>query len=194
MSRQEAFKKLAPIAHRIAQRYIRKIPAHELTYDLVNVALMGVWEAVTRRYKDGVPAMTALATIRAQGAVIDYLRARDWATRHSRKIGNPAKMLYIGEHEESGGFTFTAREQRITPEDEADANQTVRQRNIALEEALALLSAKDRYVMRRLLSGVAQKDVAAELGLSAPRISQIMQAAIPRLQAHVSRVLRRRKL
>ena len=56
MSRQEAFKKLAPIAHRIAQRYIRKIPAHERTDDLVNVALMGVWEAVTRRYKDGVPA------------------------------------------------------------------------------------------------------------------------------------------
>lgn len=204
MSRQEAFEQLAPIAHRIVRRYKRKLPIHMRTDDLLNVALMGVWTAVNRYYAKGMQVMTAVAALRANGAVVDYLRTRDWATKYSRKIGNPVTMTYIEDYaskhssvdytEPNTGFMLTALKQLHTPEDEAAENQIARRRNAALEDALLLLDDRDRYVMRQLLKGVSQAEVATKLKVSAPRISQIVQRVTPRLRAHVSRVLRHRKL
>ncbi len=184
MSRQEAFKRLMPIAHAVARKYQRRIPLHECTDDLVNVALMGVWEAVSRRYKDGVRAMTALAYIRANGSVVDYLRARDWATRHSRRIGNAAKVIYLDAYEE-WTEAHMALLTKVTPEDEAAESQVSVRKNKALEAAIATLAERDRYVVRRLLAGVSQVAVAAELKVSEPRISQILYRALPKLKAHV---------
>lgn len=173
-----------PIAHAVARKYQRRIPLHECTDDLVNVALMGVWEAVTRRYKDGVRAMTALAYIRANGSVVDYLRARDWATRYSRKMGRETKMVYMDAYEE-WTEAHIALLLRVTPEDEAAERQTSERKNKALEEALATLEARDRYVVRRLLAGVSQVAIASELKVSEPRISQILSRVLPKLRAHV---------
>jgi RNA polymerase sigma factor (sigma-70 family) len=184
MSRQAAFKQLMPIAYTVARKYQRKIPRHECTDDLVNVALMGVWEAVTRRYKDGTQAMTALAYIRANGSVADYLRTRDWTTRHSRKLGKETKMVYMEAYEEWTDV-HKALLTRVTPEDEAAENQVNARKGKALEAALATLSARDRYVVRRLLAGVPQVTIAAELKVSEPRISQILFRVLPKLKSHV---------
>jgi RNA polymerase sigma factor (sigma-70 family) len=193
MSRLEAFKQLTPIAYRIAHSYKRRLPLHEHTDDLVNVALMGVWEAVLRRHNDSMESLTALAVIRAQGAIIDYLRSKDWATRHSRKIGKPAKMLYLHEDSLSESF-IPSLVTSTTPEDEAVDNQASAQRSQALELGLAALGARERYIVRRLLAGAAQVEIAKELKVSGPRISQILTRALPKLKAVVRQALSHRKL
>jgi len=197
MSRQKAFEQLSPIAHKIARSYRRKVPPHVGTDDLVNVALMGVWEAVTRRYSHGLQAMTALAHIRARGSIIDYLRARDWSSRHARRSGKPAGILYFNDfsHDQAGdGFELAAIKLLTTPEDEAIENQEDARKAAVLEEALQTLSARDQYIMRKLLAGTAQVELARELTVSAPRISQVFYRSLPRLKAYVKRALVHRKL
>lgn len=190
MSRLEAFKRLTPIAYKVAYRYRRKLPSYISTDDLVNVALMGVWEAVTRRYENGLGPMIALASLRAQGAVIDYLRTLDWSSRRMRSNGTPATMLYLGEHDLDLNYAESAAYLR-TPEDEAAENQIESRKSAALEEALAKLSDRTRYIIRRLLAGEPHVVVAAELNVSAPRISQILTETLPKLKNDVQRALSR---
>lgn len=195
MSRQEAFKELAPIARKIAQKFRSRIPAHEDTDDLTNVALMGVWEAVTRRYEAGMTAMTALAVVRARGAVIDHLRQRDWASRHVRKVGHPYAMLSLEDLQyDNGDPPFEILRQRRTPEDEASRLELDRKMGLALELALGELDARDRYVVRRLLAGAKNLDVANELKVSGARISQIIKRVLPKLRASVRATSRRGEL
>ena len=194
MSRQEAFEKLAPIAHRAAQRYKRRLPPHACTDDLLNVALMGVWEAVTRRYDKGVQAMTALAIIRAQGAIVDFLRARDWTSRKMRRDGEAHALLSIDVRNSTFAPPYEVLIQRRTPEDEAAENQLAHRKEVALEAALQLLCARERYIVRRLLTGVKQADLANELNVSAARISQIMSKVLPVLKLSIKGASRRKEL
>lgn len=197
MSRQKAFEQLAPIAHKIARRYRSKIPPHVGTDDLVNVALVGVWEAVTRRYSHGLQAMTALAHIRAQGSIIDYLRARDWSSRRARKAGEAVTIVYFDDFKvdlDNPNLGQSVLHSFVTPEDELIDSQDKGRRAAVLEGALNTLSARDQYIMRKLLAGTAQVEVARELNVSAPRISQVFYRSLPRLKAYVKRALSHRKL
>lgn len=185
MSRQEAFKQLTHIAHRAAAKYRYRLPPHECTEDLVNVALMGVWEAVDRRYEQGIRAMTSLAFIRAYGAIADYLRQRDWATRYTRKLGRPHTMAYLDSYEEGKAPVLSAMVVTTTPEDEAAANQVNGRKAIALEAALEALKAGDRYIVRRLLAGAKQIEIARELEVSGARISQILAEVLPLIKKSI---------
>ena len=192
MSRQEAFKQLSPIAYKIARSFKRKVPRHIEFDDLLNVALLGVWEIVSRKYDQGLQAMTYLAHVRAKGAIIDYLRSRDWSSRYARKHGRSPTIVYVEDGVKD--FELSAFINGTTPEDRAADTQIDLRKKAVLEEALALLQSRDAYVMRKLLAGTPQVMIAKELKLSGPRMSQILHKVLPQLKAYVKRASTSRKL
>lgn len=185
-TKQEAFEKLAPIARRVASMFRARLPAHECVDDIENVALMGVWEAVTRHFGKSEQELTGQAVVRARGAIRDFMRTRDWATRNTRRIKAPFTMLSLDMPRED----LTQRVHEVlraneTPEDLTDEHEEATMKASALAYAFSLLRDRDSYVVRRLLAGAKAVAVAKELGFSQPRITQIMARVLPLVQAAV---------
>lgn len=190
-SRLEVFEELAPIARRIASAQMRRLPTHECDDELVHVALMGVWEVVTRHYGKDENELEAQAVVRARGAVLDLLRTRDWATRTTRKKGRPYLMLPIDSPREDVSQRIHEKLRcDVTPEDEAADNEVADRRAAALKEALSKLPKREQYIVQRLLYGISATALAKELGISQPRITQIMSRVLPLLKKYTAEHLR----
>lgn len=80
------YDRFLPIVRRIAMRAARKVPRHIAVADLVSSGWLGLLEA----YHRADPSMTseefeAYASYRIRGAMLDYLRSLDTASKHMRK-------------------------------------------------------------------------------------------------------------
>lgn len=80
-----------PMVRRTAIRLARRLPAHIDVADLVSAGWVGLMESLSRAGAD-MPAdeLDAYASYRVRGAMLDYLRTLDPATRHAR---NASKHL-----------------------------------------------------------------------------------------------------
>lgn len=72
------------LAHRIAGRMARRIPAH-LSDDVHSAALLGLVEAASRFHPGRGESFAAFAAKRVRGAVLDELRRGDVLPRRARK-------------------------------------------------------------------------------------------------------------
>ncbi len=75
-----------PIVRRAAMRFARRVPSHITVTDLIGYGWVGLMEA----YRRADPAMPqhefdAYASYRVRGAMLDYLRSQDPATRDLRR-------------------------------------------------------------------------------------------------------------
>ncbi|MCA9623007.1 MAG: RNA polymerase sigma factor FliA [Myxococcales bacterium] len=74
-----------PMVRRIAMRLVRRLPSHITVADLVSAGWVGVMEACSRADAE-MPdeEFAAYASLRVRGAMLDYLRQLDPATRQAR--------------------------------------------------------------------------------------------------------------
>jgi RNA polymerase sigma factor for flagellar operon FliA len=95
---RDAYNRFLPLVRRTAIRLARRVPKHITVEDLVGYGWIGVAEA-HRRADPAMPAgeFEAYASYRIRGAMLDYLRSLDPATRDlrrsSRKVAETIRDL-----------------------------------------------------------------------------------------------------
>lgn len=81
-----AYERFLPLIRRAAMRLVRKVPEHITVGDLIGYGWVGLMEAYQRAQPD-MPEQEfeAYASYRIRGAMLDYLRTLDPATRDLRR-------------------------------------------------------------------------------------------------------------
>ncbi len=83
--RARVIEELLSRVDRMARRIARRLPAHVRMDDLVSAGTVGLIEAVDRFDPEKCGSIERYADIRIRGAILDELRAMDWATRSLRR-------------------------------------------------------------------------------------------------------------
>jgi RNA polymerase sigma factor for flagellar operon FliA len=81
-----AYERFQPLVRRTAMRFARRVPRHITVADLVGYGWVGLMEAYRRADPNMPPKeFEAYASYRVRGAILDYLRSLDPATRELRR-------------------------------------------------------------------------------------------------------------
>jgi RNA polymerase sigma factor for flagellar operon FliA len=93
-----AYERFLPMVRRTAMRFARRVPSHISVSDLVGYGWVGLMEAYQRADPNmPVSEFEAYASYRIRGAMLDYLRSLDPATRElrrsSRKVTDAIRAL-----------------------------------------------------------------------------------------------------
>ncbi len=168
--REKLFDGMIPVARRIARGVHRSLPRSVEYGDVEAAALMGLWQAVSGG--GGHENFEAYARVRIRGAIMDELRRQDWLPSRAR--------------DSLPGFAVVLSDDigKFSPSVDGEIEEAVfeGQKREALSRSLARLPDRDRRVMEGLLDGVPQHVLAAEMGVSTPRVSQIASRALASLK------------
>jgi len=74
-----------PLVRRIAQHMRAKLPPNVDLDDLIQAGMLGLHDALSRYQSDQGVQFESFASQRIRGAMLDELRAGDWASRNARK-------------------------------------------------------------------------------------------------------------
>jgi RNA polymerase sigma factor FliA len=167
-----------PLVRRVVRQLARRLPANVQRDDLLAAGVFGLIDSLRRNGGDGGAAFEWYARTRIRGAIFDELRAQDWLSRRARAAaGVPACFVSfedVANDDESG---------LASPDDPSEAFEA-RSLCRALGRALSQLPERERTVVgRHYFEGAKLKEIGAELGVSEPRISQLLARAIERLRA-----------
>jgi RNA polymerase sigma factor FliA len=100
--RARVIEELLPRAERMARRIARRLPAHVRMDDLVSAGTVGLIEAVDRFNPEKCGSIERYADIRIRGAILDELRAMDWATRSLRRQASHVQDTVVQLSQELG--------------------------------------------------------------------------------------------
>ncbi len=175
-----------PLVRQVVGRVLRKLPPNVLRDDLLAAGTFGLVDAL-RKSADRGPAFDWYARIRIRGAVVDELRAQDWLTRRARTRIARAQAQGTGGSAAVIGFDDLpdVQSQGFIDESAATPQEQVERRldRAALEAAVALLPEREgKIVAWHYFEGIPFKTIAARLGVSEPRVSQLHARAIGRLR------------
>jgi RNA polymerase sigma factor for flagellar operon FliA len=95
---RDSYDRFLPMVRRTAMRFARRVPSHITVSDLVGYGWVGLMEAFQRADPEmPLSEFEAYASYRVRGAMLDYLRSLDSATRElrrwSRKISETIRAL-----------------------------------------------------------------------------------------------------
>jgi RNA polymerase sigma factor for flagellar operon FliA len=180
-----------PLVRQIVARFLRKLPPNVLRDDLIAAGTYGLVDSLRKNGQDRGPTFEWYARIRIRGAILDELRAEDWLTRRARSriatdlgdgqapLAGVVAMDDLSDAHRNGLFDET------TPSPlEAAVENDERQ---ALAKAVAQLVDRERLIVTlHYFQGVQLKAIAAQLGVSEPRVSQLHSRAIAKLRASLS--------
>lgn len=184
-SRQD-ITELMPLVHQVVARMLRRLPPNVLRDDLVAAGTYGLVDALRKNPERG-PAFEWYARIRIRGAVVDELRSQDWLTRRART--RVTKAQAEGQRGTSVvGFDDLPESQAQALVDESAANpheQVERKMDMrALQQAVRALPEREANIVGwHYFDGVPFKVIAARLGVSEPRISQLHSRAMGLLKS-----------
>jgi RNA polymerase sigma factor (sigma-70 family) len=160
MDAEATFRNWRPLAWKIAGGYMRKLPPAIQRDDIFAAADMGLWQGLLRLGEEpNDPSQQYYLMSRIRGAVGDELRRQDWSPRRSRLKTEAPQIVYGDGVVE----TFVA--------------DTVESDFLELDnilDAIEQLGDRDRWVLGQHVNGAKQCEIAAELALSEPRISQLL--------------------
>jgi RNA polymerase sigma factor for flagellar operon FliA len=83
--RSKAIEELVPVVKQVARQVRRRLPDHIALDDIISSGMIGLVEAVDRFDPEKCGSIERYAKIRIRGAILDELRAQDWASRSLRK-------------------------------------------------------------------------------------------------------------
>lgn len=168
-----------PLVRRVVRQLARRLPSNVQRDDLVSAGVFGLIDSLRRNGGDGGAAFEWYARTRIRGAIFDELRAQDWLSRRARAAGDVAACFVSFEdvaNDDESGLACGG-------DDPSEAFESCSLRH-ALARALDQLPEREgRVVVRYYFEGAKLKDIGAELGVSEPRISQLLARAIERLRA-----------
>ena len=178
----EAYERFLPLVRRTAMRFARRVPRHITVADLIGYGWVGLMEAYRRADPNMPPGeFDAYASYRVRGAMLDYLRTLDPATRDMRRASRKLTET-IRDLTSHGGRP---------PEEEEIAGAL----GVEIEDYRELLQRIASSGMARLeLLDVDQLDVAGEAAavdetVSKKEIASAVAAAIEGLPAKLQQVL-----
>lgn len=186
---REDISQYMPLVHQVVARILRRLPPNVLRDDLVAAGSYGLIDAL-RKSPDRGPAFEWYARIRIRGAVVDELRSQDWLTRRARTRVTKAQVDGKGGAAVVGFDDLPeAQAQAFVDESAAtpDAQVERRMERAALERAVALLPEREgRIVSWHYFEDVPFRVIAARLGVSEPRVSQLHSRAMGMLRERLA--------
>lgn len=172
---KELFDRFLPVAYKIARGFYRKLPASVLLADVEAAAAVGLWQAVTAEAPLGHTNLEWYLRVRVRGAIKDELRRQDWLPRRAR-----ARAKARGET--IGVLLYADLEElHLACASQTEAWMHEKEQSAALVYALGKLAARDRRIGELLLTGTSQVEIAEELKISAPRVSQLVTRVVEQL-------------
>jgi RNA polymerase sigma factor for flagellar operon FliA len=179
----ETLRDLMPLVHTCVARFLRRLPPNVLRDDLVAAGTFGLIDALRRDPDTSAPQFEWYARIRIRGAIVDELRAQDWLTRRAREkqaADDAQKTRVVGFDDLPNAAEDRKDSMMPSPLD------CVEQRSEAerMAEAVAKLPEREQYIVKQhYFEGVQFKAIAATLGVSEPRVSQLHSRAMQQLRA-----------
>jgi RNA polymerase sigma factor FliA len=176
-----------PLVCQVVASVLRKVPPNVLREDLMSAGMFGLSDAL-RKSADRGPAFAWYARTRIRGGVVDELRAEDWLTRRARHRATRAQAEGTGGNATVVGFDDLSEAQAggvaddstATPEQQVDQRMERR----ILERAVMHLPERECNIVGwHYFDDVPFKTIAARLGVSQPRVSQLHSRAIGLLRA-----------
>jgi len=186
-TRQE-FTSFMPLVQKEVARMMPRVPPNVLRDDLVSAGSSGLLDALRKSPHRG-PTFEWYARVRIRGSLVDELRTQDWLGRRART--RTKKALADGA---AGGTSFVRLDDLpCASQDLADVESSTplalverRMDRAELERAIALLPEREaEIVASHYFDDVAFKAIAARLGVSEPRISQLHTRALGRLKTEL---------
>lgn len=173
------FEELKPLALRIARGFLRKLPVSVLREDLTSAAMYGLWDAIRKHPGAMHESFERYARVRIRGAILDELRTQDWLPRRARyRPGAKLSVVRIDDLPE--WEQELAEVSNDTSQDALLYQAQVREKLYSLME---VLPERERFVaVEMVVKGRLLKDIAQELGLSEPRLSQIKKSIVCRMR------------
>ena len=165
-------KKYETLVARIVASFLKKIPANVQRDDLMSVGMIAVWQSLAKGQTH--ENVEAYISIRVRGAILDELRAQDWLPRRVRESSEDVYHICDAKEVETL-VSIDARPQE-------EALDLAREHQILLNVLERLPSRERRILEAHYLQGIKFEDIAKELGVSAPRVSQLHTKAMARLK------------
>jgi RNA polymerase sigma factor FliA len=181
-----------PLVRQIVARFLRRLPPNVLRDDLISAGTYGLIDSLRKNGTDRGPTFEWYARVRIRGAIFDELRAQDWLTRRARS--RIAAQADDGQAPVSGivsmdDLSETSRNglcDENTPSPLEAAEESAER--AALARAIDQLLHRERLIVTlHYFQGVQLKAIAAQLGVSEPRVSQLHSRAMAKLRATLTR-------
>jgi RNA polymerase sigma factor FliA len=177
-----AYERFLPMVRRTAMRFARRVPSHITVSDLVGYGWVGLMEAYQRADADMPPGeFEAYASYRVRGAILDYLRSLDPATRElrrsSRKVAEAIRTL-TGQKQRAPEEEEIAAALGVSVEAYRDLLQRISTGGMARLELLDLDNLEVEGANEDVDDGVGRKQLSAAVaeaitGLP-PKLQQIL--------------------
>jgi len=100
--RKHAIEQLIPVVKQVARQVRRRLPDHIALDDIISSGMIGLVEAVDRFDPDKCGSIERYAKIRIRGAILDELRAQDWASRSLRRQAKELEKAVLEVSHELG--------------------------------------------------------------------------------------------
>jgi RNA polymerase sigma factor for flagellar operon FliA len=184
----EDIKTYLPLVRQVVARFLRKLPPNVLRDDLMAAGTFGLIDSLRKNGQDRSPTFEWYARIRIRGAILDELRAQDWLTRRARSRvtasaveGQSGRAVVIGFDDLTDAGRQSLLDQTTpSPLEIVEGNAE----RAALAEAVGQLLERERLIVTlHYFQGVQFKTIAAQLGVSEPRVSQLHSRAMAKLKA-----------
>lgn len=186
---REVLASYMPLVHTEVARMLRRVPPHILRDDLVAAGTHGLLDAL-RRSPDRGPAFEWYARVRIRGTLVDELRSHDWLGRRARARATRERADGTTAGTVVVGFDDLPNAQAECFPDQGSSTpfQVVERRmeRATLERAVALLPEREAdIVASHYFDDVSFKTIAARLGVSGPRVSQLHSRALASLKTQL---------
>lgn len=169
------------MARAIARGVAAKVPQNVAREDLEQAALIGLHQWCTAHPDSSHPGWRGGLITRVRGAVLDWLRAEDYLPRRSRARGDDLHVIRLDDlsSEDGPGWQDTLGEF-------ADPSEYARED--VLRALAAEMPERDRLLIIEVFGrGTMQASLAQELGVSQPRIAQLVRRALQTMREHLER-------
>ena len=177
-----------PLVHQVVARFMGNLPPNVLRDDLLAAGTFGLIDSLRKNGPERGPAFEWYARIRIRGAIFDELRTQDWLSRRARsrvtqaatERGTTARAVVIG-FDDLPSSSQAHFADNTTADPLTQVVEGCDRRMLA--EAVATLPERERKIVAmHYFQGVQFKAIAAELGVSEPRISQLHARAVGMLR------------
>ena len=207
LDRDAQLRQYSPLVHRLAHHMIAKLPASVEVDDLIQVGMIGLTEALARYEPSQGVQFETFASQRIRGAMLDELREGDWLSRGSKEseiaaeLGVPladyqqmlsrvrgAQLVYLEDMSGKGDDEDHFLDRYLPADAQSDPQSLLGDQRMrsALVDAINKLPEREQYVMSMYYEhDMNLKEIAAVLGVTESRISQLHSPSIARLRARL---------
>ncbi len=178
----------SPLVRKIVGGFQRKLPRNVLREDLIAAGMGGLWDAIRRNPDGPSESFEWYVRVRIRGAILDELRAQDWLPRRARAAADAARATDAFVPPPPAVVRFDdvsewEQNRALSDASSSEAAVAAKERLESVILEIGKLPVREcRILTQHYFHGVKLRDLGAELGVSEPRISQLLTAAVGRLR------------